>query len=425
MDFTVAADRRSWVSVDAGSDFPLQNIPFGIGVIKGHSAVVSIIGSSVIDLNAMAAQGLLDDAINTFAIDRSVFAAPALNPFMALGKAATRAVRLRIAALLDEAYDAGDERAKMAACLLPQHEVSMKMPVQVGDYTDFYSSKEHATNVGIMFRGKENALMPNWLHIPIGYHGRAGSIVVSGTSIRRPKGQMKPPTAEHPLFGPTKQLDFELEMAFVLGKNTNLGDSVAVEAAEDYIFGMLLFNDWSARDIQAWEYQPLGPFLGKNFGSTVSPWVVTLDALEPFRLAGPVQEPLPLPYLQQQSAHHFDIGLAVDLITAQGAVTTICESNHKYLYWSMAQQLAHHTVNGCNVRVGDLMASGTISGPDSTSFGSMLELSWRGERPVRLVDGQTRTFIQDGDTIRLRAWSERDGLRLGFGEASGRVLPAI
>lgn len=424
MDFTIAADRRSWVRVDADSDFSLQNIPFGIGTIQGRTSVVSIIGASVIDLSAMAQLGLLDEVISRFAIDRAVFAAPALNPFMALGKAATRAVRLRIAALLDEASDAGDERANMAACLLPQHAVTMKMPVQVGDYTDFYSSREHATNVGIMFRGKDNALMPNWLHIPIGYHGRAGSIVVSGTSIRRPKGQMKPPTAENPLFGPTRQLDFELEMAFVVGKGTSLGDSVGVEAAEEYIFGMLLFNDWSARDIQAWEYQPLGPFLGKNFGSTVSPWVVTLEALAPFRLAGPAQDPVPLPYLQQQSAHHFDIGLAVDLITEQGIVTTLCESNHKYLYWSMAQQLAHHTVNGCNIRVGDMMASGTISGPDPNSFGSMLELSWRGERPVQLADGQVRTFIQDGDTIRLRGWSVRDGLRVGFGEASGLVLPA-
>lgn len=424
MDFTIAADRRSWVNIDADSDFSLQNIPFGIGSIHGRTAVVSIIGSFVINLDAMAKQGLLDEVIEHFAIDRAVFTAAALNPFMALGKAATRAVRLRIAGLLDEANNAEDERAKMAGCFLPQHEVTMKMPVEVGDYTDFYSSREHATNVGIMFRGKDNALMPNWLHIPIGYHGRAGSIVVSGTSIRRPKGQMKPPTADNPLFGPTRQLDFELEMAFVVGKNTALGDSVGVEEAEAYIFGMLLFNDWSARDIQAWEYQPLGPFLGKNFGSTVSPWVVTLEALEPFRLAGPAQDPQPQPYLQQQSAHHFDIGLTVDLITEQGAVTTLCQSNHKYLYWSMAQQLAHHTVNGCNIRVGDLMASGTISGPDPASFGSMLELSWRGERPVKLIGGQSRTFVQDGDTIRLRGWSARNGLRVGFGEASGLVLPA-
>lgn len=424
MDFTIAAYRRSWISIAADSDFSLQNIPFGIGSIQGRTAVVSIIGTSVIDLSTMAQLGLLEDVIKHFAIDRAVFAAPVLNPFIALGKAATQAVRLRIAALLDEANEAGDERAKMASCFVPQREVSMLMPIQVGDYTDFYSSREHATNVGIMFRGKDNALMPNWLHIPIGYHGRAGSIVVSGTPIRRPKGQMKPPTADSPLFGPTRQLDFELEMAFVVGKNTAQGDSVEVEAAEEYIFGMLLFNDWSARDIQAWEYQPLGPFLGKNFGSTVSPWVVTLEALEPFRQAGPAQEPIPLPYLQQQSAHHFDIGLAVDLITEQGVVTTLCDSNHKYLYWSMAQQLAHHTVNGCNIRVGDLMASGTISGSDPGSFGSMLELSWRGERPVQLLDGQSRTFIQDGDTIRLRGWSSRDGLRVGFGEASGLVLPA-
>lgn len=301
----------------------------------------------------------------------------------------------------------------------------MLLPVEVGDYTDFYSSREHATNVGNMFRGKDNALMPNWLHLPVGYHGRASSIVVSGTPVRRPMGQQIPNDAEQPVFGPSKLLDFELEMGFVVGQSTKLGSRVDVAQAEEYIFGMMLFNDWSARDIQKWEYVPLGPFLGKSFASTISPWIVTLDALEPFRTAGPKQDPEPLPYLQLEGAHTFDINISMAIQPENGEEKTVCASNFKYLYWSMAQQLAHHTVNGCNLRVGDIMASGTISGPEASSYGSMLELTWRGSKPIAMPDGSERKFIHDGDTVTMCGYCERDGLRIGFGEAAGKVLPAL
>ena len=417
----ISADRRSWVSVPAGSDFSLQNLPFGVYQPAGQSPrLASAIGDYVIDLLWLSQQGFFEG----LGIAPEVFAQPVLNPFIALGKATTGALRLRLADLLDAAGQNPQARQQSAAFLVPRQQAPMCMPLQIGDYTDFYSSREHATNVGIMFRGKENALMPNWLHLPVGNHGRASSIVVSGTPIRRPKGQMLPPGAEAPVFGPSRRLDFELEMAFVVGKSTQLGDTVPIGEAEDYIFGLMLFNDWSARDIQAWEYQPLGPFLGKNFGSTVAPWVVTLDALEPFRTESPVQEPSPLPYLQQSAGgkYTYDIHLRVDLQAGEGEPSTISQSNFKYLYWSMAQQLAHHTVNGCNLNIGDLMASGTISGPTPDSYGSMLELSWRGERPITLVGGQQRSFLEDGDTLSLYGWCERDGLRIGFGEAAGKVI---
>jgi len=293
------------------------------------------------------------------------------------------------------------------------------MPVCVGDYTDFYSSIEHATNVGKMFRDPENALLPNWKHIPVGHHGRASSIVVSGEPIVRPKGQTIPKDAKQPVFGPTQRLDFELEMGFVVGKNTDLGESIATNKAEDYIFGLVLFNDWSARDIQKWEYVPLGPFLAKNFASSISPWIVTLDALEPFRVAGPKQEPEVLPYLQYEGNKNYDIHLEVGIND-----NTVCQSNFKYMYWNMAQQLAHHTVNGCNVHIGDMMASGTISGKDENSYGSMLELAWMGTKPVQLNDGSERKFIHDGDTLRMRGYAQKDDIRVGFGEVSTKVLPA-
>ena len=300
----------------------------------------------------------------------------------------------------------------------------MLLPVKIGDYTDFYSSIEHATNVGKMFRDPENALLPNWRHLPVGYHGRASSIVVSDTPIHRPKGQFKDANMEKPAFGPSRSMDFELELAFITGKSTQLGESIATQEAEDYIFGMVLFNDWSARDIQAWEYVPLGPFLGKNFGSSISAWVVPLEALEPFRLAGPVQEPEVLPYLFCSKAHNFDIQLEVWLKPDGKEASKICTSNFKYMYWNMAQQLAHHTVNGCNVNIGDVMASGTISGPTEDSFGSLLELSWKGTRPLTLATGESRTFIQDNDTVVMRGYSEEDGIRVGFGEVRGKLLPA-
>ena len=300
----------------------------------------------------------------------------------------------------------------------------MMMPLHVQNYTDFYSSIEHATNVGKMFRDPANALLPNWKHLPVGYHGRASSIVVSGINFHRPKGQMKPADAEKPIFGASKQLDFELEMAFVLNKNTEIGESISTQEAEDAIFGMVIFNDWSARDIQSWEYVPLGPFLGKNFCSSISPWVVTLEALEPFRTVSPKQEPEVLDYLKFEGDKNFDINLEVYLQPENGEENLICKSNYKYMYWNMTQQLAHHTINGCNVEVGDLYASGTISGSEPNSFGSMLELTWRGQNPLKLSDGTERKFIEDHDTIIMRGFSEKDGIRVGFGEVRGKVLPA-
>jgi fumarylacetoacetase len=311
-----------------------------------------------------------------------------------------------------------------ANALINPESVKMLMPVKVTDYTDFYSSIEHATNVGTMFRDPSNALLPNWRHLPVGYHGRASSIVVSGTNIHRPKGQTMPQGAEKPVFGPTKMFDFELEMAFVVGKTTGLGDSVPAVEAEDYIFGFLLFNDLSARDIQSWEYVPLGPFLSKNFGSVVSPWVVTLDALQPFRVKGPDQEPEVLPYLKTDGLRNFDINLEVLIKPENGKENVVCHSNFRYMYWNICQQLAHHTVNGCNITTGDLYASGTISGPDSGSYGSMLELTWRGTKPITLNDGSERKFVNDNDTLIIRGYAEKDGLRIGFGECVTRILPA-
>lgn len=303
-------------------------------------------------------------------------------------------------------------------------EATMHMPVKVPNYTDFYSSEEHATNVGTMFRDPDNALLPNWKHIPVGYHGRASSIVPSGVDIHRPKGQTKAPDADKPSFGPCKRMDFELEMAFITGKENGLGNGVSTDNAEEFIFGFVLFNDWSARDIQVWEYVPLGPFLAKNFASSISPWIVTLDALEPFRVAGPKQDPKVLPYLEYKGEKNFDINLQVALQPEGGEENVICNSNFKHMYWNVNQQLAHHTVNGCNLQVGDMYASGTISGPTPDSYGSMLELAWKGTKPVKLSDGTERKFIEDGDTVIMRGHAEKNGLRIGFGEVRSKVLPA-
>ena len=312
--------------------------------------------------------------------------------------------------------------ADATSVLVAQAEATLHLPVQIGDYTDFYSSEDHARNVGKMFRDPDNALLPNWKHIPVGYHGRASSIVVSGTSIKRPHGQTKPNDAEPPVYGPSRLLDFELEMAFVTHPGKPLGETISTAEADDYIFGLALFNDWSARDIQKWEYVPLGPFLGKNFGSSMSPWIVTLDALEPYRVPGPVQDPEVLPYLAYEGDAHYDVALQVDIIPESGEGKTVCQSNFKHMYWNMRQQLAHHAVNGCNIRGGDVMASGTISGPEPGSFGSMLEISWRGTQPVQMPDGTERKFILDGDTVRMTGFAGGDGKpRIGFGKVDGKV----
>lgn len=411
----------SWIEVSANSDFPIQNLPFGIfQTAELTPRVCTAIGDYVADLLVLSEHGFFHD----LDVDPAVFSSSYLNDFIALGKEKTRAIRLRLSQILDQDLDEWDA-SELREFFLHQHkDVQMLMPVQVGDYTDFYSSREHATNVGSMFRDPENALLPNWLHMPVAYHGRASSIVVSGTPIHRPKGQMLPAGSEQPTFGPSRLLDFELEMAFVVGKSTELGQSISVYESEEYIFGMLLFNDWSARDIQKWEYVPLGPFLGKNFASTVSPWVVTLDALEPFRTQGPNQEPQPLPYLQSGGDKSFDLKLEVQIQPEGTEAQTVCRSNHKYLYWNISQQLAHHTINGCNIRVGDLCASGTISGSSADAYGSLLELSWRGTKPLAMPDGSQRTFLEDGDTVIMRAHGEKNGIRIGFGETRTTVLPA-
>jgi fumarylacetoacetase len=299
------------------------------------------------------------------------------------------------------------------------------MPTMVAGFTDFYSSKEHATNVGVMFRGKDNALQPNWLHMPIGYNGRASTVVVSGTKVRRPRGQLKPPGAEHPSFGPCKRLDFELEMGAVIGQASPMGGTLTEAQAPAMIFGFVLLNDWSARDIQQWEYVPLGPFQGKAFATSISPWVVTSAALEPFRREGPQQAPQPLPYLKQMQANNYDIELEVGLRGASmNNLARICRTNFKYMYWSSVQQLIHHASSGCAMNVGDLLGSGTISGPEKTQRGSLLEISWNGTEPVELAEGVVRTFLDDGDSLVMRGWCEGDGYRVGFGEVAGTILPA-
>jgi len=414
---------HSWIEVPENSDFPIQNIPFGIFKTKNKEAhPATRIGNTVISLSVLADFGYFDILEVD---DLSIFYQNDLNALIGEGKKFWQELRNRLSELFDVNNDElrADEEAKKLA-LFSINEVEMLLPVSIGDYTDFYSSIEHATNVGIMFRDPANALLPNWKHIPVGYHGRSSSIVVSGTDIHRPKGQTRPDDALPPVFGPTKRLDFELEVAFVAGGKTQLGESIPVEKAEDAIFGLLLFNDLSARDIQKWEYVPLGPFLSKNFGSVVSPWIVTLDALEPFRVAGPVQEPKVLPYLQFSGKRNFDINLEVLLKPDKAKETLVCKSNFKYMYWNMSQQLAHQTVNGCNINVGDLYASGTISGHTPDSFGSMLELSWQGTKPLKMSDGTDRKFIEDKDTILMRGYGLKDGVRIGFGEVATKILPA-
>lgn len=413
---------KSWIDIPHGSEFPLENIPFGIIKHQNSLRPASRIGDLVVDLYVLAEAGYFDQIIPN---NLDVFSQPTLNSFISLGKRKTNAIRLRIQELFSaDCSDLSDKPKVANRCLLAFSEVEMMMPVQVGDYTDFYSSIEHATNVGIMFRDPANALLPNWRHLPVGYHGRSSSIVVSGTGIHRPKGQTRPHDDQPVVFGPTRQLDFELEMAFITTGDTQLGNSIPVEEAESHIFGLVIFNDLSARDIQKWEYVPLGPFLSKSFGSVISPWIVTLEALAPFRVEGPEQLPEPLPYLRQKGANNYDIGLEVYLQPEKAEPSLISRSNFKYMYWSMQQQLAHQTVAGCNIRTGDLYGSGTISGPTPDSFGSMLELCWKGTRPITLSDNSERIFIHDKDTIVMKACATKGELKVGFGECSTTLLPA-
>lgn len=413
---------KSWIDVAKDSDFPIQNLPFGIFRTKYLSPVAGVaIGEFVIDMVYLHENGYF----NGLELPSGIFNQKHLNQFFSLGKEKIRQVRNRISELLRR--DNEELQSNMPAreiALIPSYEVQMLMPVHVPNYTDFYSSEEHATNVGSMFRDPKNALLPNWKHLPVAYHGRASSIVVSGTDIRRPKGQIKYPDNDKPDYAPTQKLDFELELAFITCAETQLGKPVPVNDAADYIAGFVLFNDWSARDIQQWEYVPLGPFLGKNFASSVSPWVVTMDALEPFRVAGPEQSPSVLPYLHYPHPCNFDIILEVRLQPEGGDSFVVCRSNSKYLYWNVNQQLAHHTCNGCNIQVGDMYASGTISGPSPGSFGSLLELSWNGGRHLLMPGGAQRTFLQDGDSVIMRGYAEKNGIRIGLGECRGKILPA-
>ncbi|WP_338829609.1 fumarylacetoacetase [Bradyrhizobium sp. 27S5] len=413
---------RSFIDVAPTSDFPIQNLPYGVFSSKDGLAprVGVAIGDFVLDLWELEQDSRLDVG------PLGVFSQPSLNAFMALGPKVWSATRARISELLRSDHpELRDNRELRARALVPMADVRLYMPFAVSGYTDFYSSKEHATNVGVMFRGKDNALQPNWLHMPIGYNGRASTVVVSGTKVRRPRGQLKPPTAEVPSFGACKRLDFELEMGVVVGQASPMGEMLTEKQAEEMIFGFVILNDWSARDIQQWEYVPLGPFQAKAFATSISPWVVTREALEPFRMQGPAQQPEPLAYLKQTQPNNYDMQLDVALRAgAMNEAKTICSTNFKYMYWSSVQQLVHHASSGCAMNVGDLLGSGTISGPEKHQRGSLLEISWNGTEPVELASGVTRSFLENGDSLVMRGWCQGDGYRVGFGEVEGTIVAA-
>jgi fumarylacetoacetase len=412
---------RSFIEVDSTSDFPIQNLPYGVFSSKDGLAprVGVAIGDYVLDLWELEQDGRLDVG------DLGVFAAPTLHAFMALGPKVWSRTRARVSELLRHDYpELRDNDELRRNALVPMADVKLHLPITVAGYTDFYSSKEHATNVGVMFRGKDNALQPNWLHMPIGYNGRASTVVVSGTQVRRPRGQLKPPNADLPSFGPCKRLDFELEMGAVVGQPSQMGEMLTEKQAEEMIFGFVILNDWSARDIQQWEYVPLGPFQAKAFATSISPWVVTREALEPFRVHGPEQTPAPLAYLRQAQPNNYDLQLDVGLRAAQNEAMRICRTNFKFMYWSSVQQLVHHASSGCAMNIGDLLGSGTISGPEKHQRGSLLEISWNGTEPLELPGGGKRTFLEDGDSLSMRGWCQGDGYRVGFGEVEGTILPA-
>ncbi|AEE20398.1 fumarylacetoacetase [Dokdonia sp. 4H-3-7-5] len=416
--------RKTWLETPKNTDFPIQNIPFGVFLTRDDVITIGTrIGDYAIDLGALHQLGYFEG----IPLTDDIFLQDTLNDFIADGRKTWRLVRNRIAEIFEETNESlrGNQKDRDVV-IFKMEEVEMQLPVQIGDYTDFYSSIEHATNVGTMFRGEENALMPNWLHLPVAYHGRSSSVIPSGIPVHRPNGQKLPNGATEPIFGPSRLVDFELEMAFITTDANNLGESITTTDAEENIFGLVLFNDWSARDIQKWEYVPLGPFLAKNFASSISPWIVTLDALEPFRVEGPKPKKELLPYLQYEGKKSFDINLEVALQPEGKKETTVCKSNFKYMYWNMSQQLAHHTVNGCPVNAGDMMGSGTLSGKTPDSYGSMLELSWRGEKPIKLEEGGDRKFIEDNDTVIIRGYSKtKDYPRIGFGEVSTKLLPVF
>lgn len=408
----------SFIEVSSECHFPIQNIPFGIFSSKNSRPRAGVaIGDFVLDLSLLEQYGLLNNSER-----KIVFNQTSLNSFMELGRKDWQALRSQISLLLR--YDnplLRDDQNMRKNALIPLHEVSLHLPIKVSAYTDFYSSKEHATNVGKLFRDPENALLPNWVHMPIAYNGRASSVVISGTDVHRPNGQLKYPANEMPIFGPSQKLDFELETAFIIGKSSQHQQPVPIKDSMDYIFGMVLLNDWSARDIQQWEYVPLGPFNSKNFATSISPWIVTLDALEPFRVDSPVQLPEPLDYLKLKEKNSYEIQLEATLRTKDRDEILITKTNLRYMYWTMSQQLSHHTVSGCRVEVGDLMGSGTISGPDADSMGSLLEITSNGKRPLMLTNNEIRTFLQDGDEVYITGYAQAPTYRVGFGEVTGRI----
>ena len=410
-------ERKSWINYENNCDFPIQNIPFGVFKTNQNDYhIATIIGETVISIKNLEKEGYF----NKINLLKDTFQEPNLNKFLEHDKSIWREVRNKIAEIFD--IKNNFKTKILNQNILFDKNIEMVLPVKIGDYTDFYSSKDHATNVGKMFRDPENALLPNWLHIPVGYHGRSSSIVISGTDVKRPSGQILNKESNKPIFSKSKLLDFELEMAFITGKSNKLGESINIEKAEDYIFGLCLFNDWSARDIQKWEYVPLGPFLGKSFNSSISPWIVTLDALEPFRIAGEKQEPEVLDYLKFNGDKNFDVQLEVQIKSLKSDPTIVSKSNFKYMYWNMAQQLTHHAINGCNIKAGDLMASGTISGPNKSEFGSMLEISWAGKESIYLNNGEERKFLKDGDTVIMKGYSQNEDLRIGFGQLRNKII---
>lgn len=422
-NFANDPNRNSWIPVPENSDFPIQNIPFGVFITKDDVITIGTrIGNTAIDMGALQQLNYFEG----IELTDDMFMQDTLNDFISDGKKTWRLVRHRLVEIFDSNNPKlRDNKEHREIILFDIQDIEMLLPVQIGDYTDFYSSKEHATNVGKMFRDPDNALLPNWLHLPVGYHGRSSTIVPSGIPVHRPWGQTLPAGAETPVFGPSKLVDFELEMAFITTDANLMGEPIKTEDAYEHIFGMVLFNDWSARDIQKWEYVPLGPFLAKNFASTISPWIVTIDALMPYKTEAPKQDFTPLNYLLEKDRFTFDIQLEVSIIPEHQPETVVTKSNFKYLYWTMAQQLAHHTINGCRVNSGDMMGSGTISGETPDSFGSMLELTWGGKNPIQMVDGSERKFIQDHDTVVMRGYCKNDQVRIGFGECSSKLLPAV
>lgn len=416
---------KSWVESanSAESQFPLNNLPYGVFLDEdGAGSACVAIGDMIVDLGVLEDEGLIDAGG-----EDPVFDVPFLNEFMDLGKDAWAEVRARLTDLLAEGGDdaLSGNSDLLEAAMIAQGDVQMGMPFVVGEYTDFYAGRNHATNVGIMFRGKENALPPNWLHIPIGYNGRASTVVVSGTEFHRPNGQLKGPNDAMPSFGPCKRLDIELEMGAVVGTGNAMGKPVSVAEADEMIFGYVLLNDWSARDIQAWEYQPLGPFQAKAFASTISPWVVTKAALEPFRCSTPEREFELLPYLQEPGPMLYNIDLEVGLAPDGKDETVISRTNYNEMYYSSAQQLTHHASGGCEMSTGDLLGSGTISGVEKHQRGALLEITWGGAEPIELDSGESRTFLEDGDTVTLRGAAKGDGFTIGFGDCAGKILPAV